>query len=386
MTPTPANPNASTVSSPVQTPASQACSYPLRFTASGSEYLRIWIVNLLMMAITAGLYLPWARARKIKYFYNNTWLDDRAFEFHGEPLKMLRGTLIVGALALTYALAVDFGRYGALAGALILIAIWPMLFFSTQRFRMNITSFLCIAPPLACLLLPSVAFDFAMKSPEAKGQATKILGVYSAMVMLLFVAVVPYFYWRIRRFQHSHYAWAGLRSRFTTGPGRSFRVFAFTSGAVLSAAFLCGLLAAVAIGVWVALSGRGRGGGPPPAYVLFLIGMVFLITVNILPRAYFKVAMQNWVWRSTDGVQFRMQSSLKFWRFVGLQFKNYFLIMLTLGLYWPFAVIASKRMQLQAITLQTDISLRQLTDAAHQRSADAAGDLAADFFGMDVGI
>ena len=37
---------------------------PLEFSASGSEYFRIWIVNLLLTIVTLGLYLPFAKARR----------------------------------------------------------------------------------------------------------------------------------------------------------------------------------------------------------------------------------------------------------------------------------------------------------------------------------
>lgn len=66
--------------------------YPTEFTASGSEYFRIWIVNLLLIVLTLGIYLPWAKVRKLKYFYRNTGLGGDALDFHGEPKKMLRGT------------------------------------------------------------------------------------------------------------------------------------------------------------------------------------------------------------------------------------------------------------------------------------------------------
>jgi uncharacterized membrane protein YjgN (DUF898 family) len=41
---------------------------PIRFTGSGSEYFRIWAVNLLLIVVTLGLYLPFAKARRIRYF------------------------------------------------------------------------------------------------------------------------------------------------------------------------------------------------------------------------------------------------------------------------------------------------------------------------------
>ncbi len=76
----------------------RAESLPVRFTASGSEYFRIWISNLLLTLLTLGLYLPWAKVRKPRYFYGNTWVGDHAFDFHGDPKRMLRGTLLVGLM------------------------------------------------------------------------------------------------------------------------------------------------------------------------------------------------------------------------------------------------------------------------------------------------
>ena len=62
--------------------------YPvhIRFTGSGSEYFGIWIVNLLLMLVTLGLYYPWAKVRRLRYFYGSTSLDGSSFEYHGLSL------------------------------------------------------------------------------------------------------------------------------------------------------------------------------------------------------------------------------------------------------------------------------------------------------------
>jgi hypothetical protein len=67
---------------------------PLRFTGSGSEYFRIWIVNSLLLVLTLGLYMPWARVRKLRYVYGNTvvqGIDDTDAEIlaatAGEPKR-----------------------------------------------------------------------------------------------------------------------------------------------------------------------------------------------------------------------------------------------------------------------------------------------------------
>jgi hypothetical protein len=41
----------------------------VEFTGSGSEYFRIWIVNLLLTIVTLSLYRPFAKARRLAYFH-----------------------------------------------------------------------------------------------------------------------------------------------------------------------------------------------------------------------------------------------------------------------------------------------------------------------------
>ena len=63
----------------------------LRFTGTGQEYFGIWIVNLLLTIVTLGIYSAWAKVRKLQYFYRNTQLDGSAFEYHGNPVPILKG-------------------------------------------------------------------------------------------------------------------------------------------------------------------------------------------------------------------------------------------------------------------------------------------------------
>jgi uncharacterized membrane protein YjgN (DUF898 family) len=73
-------------------------SIPIAFTGSGSEYFRIWIVNLLLMLVTLGIYYPWAKARRLRYFMGNTLVGGQPLGFHGDPKKMFKGYALVGIL------------------------------------------------------------------------------------------------------------------------------------------------------------------------------------------------------------------------------------------------------------------------------------------------
>src|SRR5437588_6592034 len=99
----------------------------IRFTGSGSEYFRIWIVNLLLSIVTLSLYHPWAKVRRLRYFYGNTLVDGHALDFHGNPVKMLRGYLLVGLLLICYSTAGRFSPGAALVAVVIFAVVFPAL-------------------------------------------------------------------------------------------------------------------------------------------------------------------------------------------------------------------------------------------------------------------
>jgi uncharacterized membrane protein YjgN (DUF898 family) len=72
--------------------------------------------------------------------------------------------------------------------------------------------------------------------------------------------------------------------------------------------------------------------------------------------------------------------------YIILQLKNYLLSMITLGLYWPWAAIANRRMRVQAVTLVSRIDLDELYTALKPRMGDAAADMGDDLLGFDLGM
>ncbi len=106
----------------------------------------------------------------------------------------------------------------------------------------------------------------------------------------------------------------------------------------------------------------------------------------MLPKAFVQVRLQNLLWTRTGNSTLRFRSDLSFGRYFGLQLKNYLLISLTLGLYWPFAVVGTRRAQVEAVELHTRTALDQIARVAGREDPGAAGDMAADLFGLDIGL
>jgi uncharacterized membrane protein YjgN (DUF898 family) len=376
--------------------------HSIEFTGSGSEYFRIWIVNLLLILVTLGIYLPWAKVRKIKYFYGNTLIDGHALDFHGEPKKMLRGTVLVGIFFVLYAQAFNVSPWAGMVASVAIIALWPLLFRASLRFRLGNTSWrglrfsfsgdlkeavFAISVPLALFLIPvgllSISSDGV--NPKTDPKLAMGYGLGFLAVMAFFALLVPYFFWRSKRYQHSHYNYGSLRTELRCTSKEVYAIFLKTLLVMVALGLVAGVVIALTTGVSMANFKAGRRATAAALLATTLFVLIMVIVFNAVVKSYWVTRTQNLVWTRTGNPNIRFISELALGRFTWQQFKNYALIVLTLGLYWPFAVIATQRMRIQAVTLRSRVGLDSITAAA-QANSGAVGDAAVDMFDMDIGV
>ncbi len=378
--------------------------HTIRFTGSGSEYFRIWIVNLLLTLVTLGLYYPWAKTRKLHYFYGNTIVIGHPLGFHGNPRQMLRGFLLVSLLMVLYGVA---GRVSPAAGSvagLILAVLWPALLRSSLQFRLSQTSwrglrfhftgslkgaYMAVLSPaligIGVMVLSGVLLAFLPRDTSKVLMPIVLTGV----LLLCGLALAPYVIWRIKRYQHAHYALGQLQTSFKATYGNVLAIFLKTGLLTLAAAtglvLVGGLLGSV-------LGGGHMSTRPDPKQLLSAVSMMlpvlagYILLTQVIVAPYFSVHLQNLVWTQTGNRMVRFKSHLHWSDMAGLALKNWLLIMLTLGLYWPFAAVALARARLQAIVIHTRQDPDMLVGQARQASTNATGDLAADLVGIDVGL
>ena len=64
--------------------------FDLRFTGSGGEFFRVWIVNVLLSIVTLGFYTPFARRRAAQYFFGHTDVAGSPLEFSAQLVQVRR--------------------------------------------------------------------------------------------------------------------------------------------------------------------------------------------------------------------------------------------------------------------------------------------------------
>lgn len=371
----------------------------LRFVGSGSEYFRIWIVNLLLTVVTLGLYYPFAKVRRLKYFHANTEIGGHPMSFHANPWKMLRGYGLVAVLVGLYSVA---GRVSPVAGFvafLILAVVWPALWHSSLRFRLANTGWLGLRGrftgtrggayrALLPMFAPGALFLLvAAFSLPADGERPQTPGVLFWVVWVAFMLSFPMLLWMMKRYQHGHYAFAGEHGRFEVTL-RAYNLMCLRgAGFVLlgwiAATIVVGGLVALALAVFGAPQEKP---GRLLALLPLVLGAGVLIVFQASLKPWFTARMQNLVWNGTRSEHFSFDSRLRFRPLAWLGIKNWLLILATLGLYFPFAVVRTLQMRLQAMTLVSRIDPELLVSTARDREESAAGDAAGDLLGIDIGL
>ena len=367
----------------------------VRFTGSGSEYFRIWIVNLLLTLVTLGLYYPWAKVRRLRYFYGNTLVDGHPLDFHGQPLKMLRGYLLVGAMIAAYSVAGHVSPAAGLVALLIVAALWPALLRSSMRFRLANTSWRGLRfrfngtlggayRAMLPLFMPAVAIVAPMTAVNNTKVPPPWFGLWALGVVGAMLLAGPWLWWNLKKYQHDHYALGQWQTRLSASLGSFYAVFIKTFGVFL--AMFAVLVISVVTTAGLGAMSRGGAGSVAAMLIGFLMAAIAMVAAQAVPRPYFMSRMQNLLWSHTGSRVMRFRSALGFRPLLGLTAKNWLLVVLTLGLYWPFAAVAMQRLRVQAVSVTTSADPDDLVDRAGRDSPDAAGDAAGDLFGLDIGF
>lgn len=374
------------------TPPALPYAFGIRFTGSGSEYFRIWIVNLLLTVLTLTLYLPWAKVRRLKYFHGNTLVGDAPLGFHGQPRRMLRGYLLVALLFVLYTLAGQFSPVAGLVALAILVAIAPALFRAALQFRLANTSWrglrlrftgelreaYLLAVPVVAMVALGVVLGFV--GALLQGGNTAIALAALAAILLLQAWAGIWMLWRTKKYQHDHYALAALQARFGGRLGQFAGLVLRCIGLTVLLMGLAAGLAAGAVALGAAPDRQTRNA------LLSMAPLALVLLIFVLLKPYFVARLQNLVWNQTGGDGLQFHSRLRARAMLALTLKNWLLIVLTLGLYWPFAAVATARLRLQAVSLSLRDDPDLLADRLRTAQVDAAGDAAGDLFGIDVGL
>ncbi|MBC3920317.1 DUF898 domain-containing protein [Undibacterium sp. CY18W] len=345
----------------------------LEFKGSGSEYFRIWIVNLLLTIITLGIYSAWAKVRRNRYLYSSTQLGGSSFEYHGNAIAILKGRIVAFVFIFGYQLAFKFSIGLGFAMMALMVAIMPWLVWKSLQFKLYNSSY------------RGIRFGFR----GTAGQAYTTFLLWPFLTGLSLYLLAPVFHQRLKQFQHNESRFGSTHFSFDAGVGQFYKAYLLGIGImIVGVIVICvgfGSTVAALAAVASNSDGHGRPGsvfGAVSSMFLFMF-VLYLWLFAIYP--IFLTLLQNLIWNHTKLGEHQFKNNMVWSRMSFIAVTNVLAIVCTLGLFIPFAQIRALRYRIESLELEVNGSLDNFI-AETQEQVNAAGEGMADLLDFDLSL
>ncbi len=342
---------------------------PLSFTGSGNEYFKIWIVNVLLSIVTLGIYSAWAKVRRERYFLNNTVLDYSAFEYHADPVNILKGRLLVATVLIVGNIAAKFNPLLNALVSILFLVLLPWMISRAMRFRAHNTSW------------RGLRFGFT----GLAGGAAKAWILWPIAAALTLGILTPYALAAQRRYLTNHlkFGTAEFEVELPIKP-----IYKMMLGAGLVFIAVVGVFALIGFGMASSAdfqTGAARNGQNAGAAAIIGMSIFGVYLGAALVAPYISVRLTNLVLNRTNLHNHGFLSQMKARRYMFIVLTNWLLTALTLGLYRPFAVVRLHRYRVENIAMLPAGSLDEFV-SAQEGDVRVLGEEAADMLDIDLGF
>lgn len=342
------------------TPATEQ-EHKFEFYGKGFEYFKIWIVNILLTILTLGIYSAWAKVRNLQYFYGNTRLNNATFEYTAKPLQILKGRIIAVVFLVAYTVLSQTSPMLALVMALILLIALPWIVVLSLRFNARYTSY------------RNIAFRFH----GGAGGAFKAFVGWPILATLTLFILLPFAWKRQAQYIINNHSYGETPFNFDVNIGEYYKMLLIVIGGTVVFFVLFALL----------MGGGSLALASNPAAMLSMMVPMMLIyfAFYLVVGAYVIVTMANIQFNNSQLGAHRFTANWQTLSYMKLLFVNTLMILLTLGLYIPFAKVrtAAYKAQHTQFVAVGDIDSFVASEKEHTNSlAEGMNDL----FAMDISI
>ena len=343
---------------------------PFSFTGSAGEYFRIWIVNLFLTIITIGIYSPWAKVRRLKYYYGKTWVDQHNFDYTANPIQILKGRLIVVAVLVLYNVLINVSPLFFILIIPYLIAL-PWIINQSMRFNARMTAYRNVR--FGFKGTPWKATEAFVFWPIAVSVTAGLLAPLASRNLSNYIGSVTEF---------------GTRQFVTSADLKPFwrNWFASVGVFVLVLGLGVGLVAAIVFSTSASLAAFQD--LPEDSLYPVLAGFAVLAVFFLLQLGFYfyRAGVRNIAFNATtlEGGH-ALKSTLSRKRYIFIIFTNLIATLFTLGLAHPWAAVRTWRYLAGNTFLGVNGSLNDVVDEAHEAGNVATAEFL-DFEGIDFGL
>ncbi|NRB38224.1 MAG: DUF898 domain-containing protein [Pseudomonadales bacterium] len=310
----------------------------IEFRGNGMEYFKIWIINILLTALTLGIYSAWATVKNKRYMHANLFLDETNFRYLAEPLAILKGRIIAIAAFIAFAL---LSQIDPIVGVILIVAlVLAIPYFTNQSlaFDRRMTSYNNI--------------QFRFKSTYA--EAFMVLYVWPLLGLLSLGILYPMALLKMNQYLVKNSAYGTTSFDFKA----SYKDYGMIFLTIIGAGLVLGLPCLAITSFFPSLT--------MVTPVVMMLGYIGLIL-------YFMTQTHNLFFRSTTLDEHSFESQISMGGLGLVILINALLTMITLGLYLPAAKVRMAKYVCSCVKMNTVGCLNNFA-AAEQENISALGE------------
>lgn len=373
------------------------------FSGNAKEYFGIWIVNLLLSIVTLGIYTAWAKVRRLRYFYGNTWLDSHNFEYHAKPTQILIGRVIVLGVLIVVNVVSNFFPLFAFLVLIPYMIVLPWLLNKAISFNARMTSYrsvhfnfkgsygsafwvfvvLPLLVPIVVLALGALMYFSVSSSAAGVGSSALMLqNVYSIMGLIIFfviaqIAIIPYISKKVNEY-------IGNRTRYGSAE--------FATDMQLSAIYKNLGIVLLFVGVpfillmVAAYNIQSSGSAGFISTGVSQVGIFVLYAAFIGSGVFYAAGVRNIAYNGTtlDGVH-KLKSNLSRLKYTIIIITNFLAIIVSIGLLRPWTAVRTWRYLADNTALEVNGSMDGFIAGQEDSGNVVAGEYL-DIEGIDFGL
>jgi uncharacterized membrane protein YjgN (DUF898 family) len=319
------------------------------FRGDGTEYFKIWIVNILLTIVTLGIYSAWAKVRNNRYFYSNLFLDGSNFRYLADPMAIFKGRVIAIIALIIY--TVVFSVFPPLG-----IALGIALFFAIPYF---------VNKSLAFNHRMSAYKNIQFRFSASYGESFMVQYIWPLLGILTLGLLMPLALQKMHEYLVKNSSYGTSAFDYTATTKDYFIIFLTVVGIGLMAGLPAWGIAAMSpdLGVFVA----------PVLFTLMYVGIIVFTMTSLINLFYSNVVLQ----------EHGFEAKVTMPELALVLLANAFFTVITLGLYMPAAKVRMVRYISSRIVMDAQGSLDDFS-AAEKENVSALGEEFGEVF--DFGL
>ena len=336
------------------------------FRGNAKEWFGIWIVNLLLSIVTIGIYSAWAKVRTKKYFYQNTYVAGRNFDYHATGMQILIGRIIMIVALIVFSLVSAIPLVGLVAVLALLVAL-PWLLVKSLKFNAQMSSW------------SNVRFRFG----GGYGGAVLAYLVYPFLMIFTLYLAFPFVDRAVKRYTMNNHSLGNHEFHFESGIGPFYKAFFVAFAWVIGVTLVIGAL------VYPSMQGFDPVlmeedplvfGGLIAAFYAWIF-IAFIPAATIYGALVRNVSISN---LTLEGGH-RFHSNVSAGKLIWITITNAIVTVLSLGFMLPWAQVRMTRYLADHTAMIPGGSLDQFVGEI-EKDASALGDAYTDIEGLEVGL